>query len=65
MVAEVPLRHYDRNLRIIQHEPEAVIGKGRIQGYIASPCLENTQETHDTVHRTLDTEAHRQIAAYP
>ena len=65
MAAEVPLRHHDRNLRIIQHEPEAVIGEGRIQGNIAPPRLENTQETHDTVHRALDAETHRQIGTYP
>ena len=64
MAAEVPLRHDNRYLRIIQHEPQAVIGKGRIQGNIPPPGLENTQETHDTIHRALDAETHRQIGAY-
>ena len=59
MDAEVPLRHHNRNLRIIQHEPKAVIGKGWIQGNIASPRFENTQETHETIHRALDAETHR------
>jgi hypothetical protein len=42
-----------------------MIGKGRIQGNIAAPRLENTQESHDTFYRALDAEAHRQIGTYP
>jgi hypothetical protein len=63
MAMEMPLYHHHPNLRIFQHEPETVIGEGRIQGNIAPSRLENTQETHKTVHRALDTETHRQIGA--
>jgi hypothetical protein len=64
MAAEVPLRHHDRNLRVIQNEPESVMGERGVQGNIAPPRLENAQEAHDTVHRALDAETHRQIGAY-
>ena len=65
MAMEMPLRHHDRNVRIIQHEPETVIGEGRIQRNIAPSRLENTQEAHKTVHRALDTKPHRHVGAYP
>jgi hypothetical protein len=40
-------------------------GEGRIQGNISSTCLENTEQTHESINRALDTETHREICADP
>ena len=50
MATEMPLRHHDGHLRIIQHDPKTMIGERGIQGDIDTPRLKNTQKTYDTVH---------------
>jgi hypothetical protein len=45
----------------LQYELETVTGEGRIQGNITAPCFKNAQETHEGIHRALDTETHGKI----
>src|SRR6185312_3716992 len=65
MVTEVRLCDHDGNLGVLQHELEAMTGKGRIQRNITAPCFENTQEAYEGIHRALNTETHREICADP
>ena len=53
------LREQERGVRVAEHEGQALLRIGRVERNVSSTAFEDTEQTHQHIQRTLNTQTHQ------